>query len=141
MEIKCYTHGYSVSWYNVFDLFCAQFIIMGQGIVSYYTLYHINRTTGYVVWYIIALNEYWCLLWIQEAIYGSSCAYQSNTSSNTPTVSLYSAHTCYYHGWHITIWLYIYPAIPYLKLHMVQSDVLYVWFPISGIHNIGHNLL
>lgn len=71
---------------------------------------------------------------------GASRSNQSDTSSDTRSVNLHTAHSRYRYGWRSTIWLHLHPVILHLELAVVKSVVLHVWIPLPGVPYTNHNL-
>lgn len=71
---------------------------------------------------------------------GASRSNESNTSPDTRSINLHTTNSRHRYGRRSAIWLHLHPVVLHSELTVVQSDVLYVWIPLSGVSHTDHNL-
>lgn len=140
MELEHHSYCYIMSWCSVCIIYYNELDIMDRIKLCSSTFQYPYKLNSCLDVCIIAIDIYWCILWFQRGCYENANKNQSNPSTDTRSVNIYTTDAGHNHGRHITIWMYIHPIILHSQQSLVKSNVLHVWLPVFSIYHIGYNL-
>ena len=140
MEIKCTVNFDAMSRHSFCTFFRDEFGSVVQRIVCSDTIFHTSSTSCSMVWSVCPTYICRSLLWFPEACNGTSSENEPNTKTNSWPKFLHTTNTRNSNGGNSSLWMHLHTTLLRSQLHLVVSDLLYVWILIPRVSYSDHNM-